>query len=135
MAGVSCQAEAERGIPSGGHSLGKGFPGGSVVKYPPANAGDAGDSGLMPGSGRSPGEGNGNPLQYSCLGNPMNRGAWWATVHGVTKSHTEHAHTWKCGGTCVVCVLGEESCKARKGSRRGAGQGDRQGWGAPWLQS
>ena len=45
----------------------------------------AGESGLTPGSGRSPGEGNGNPLQYSCLGNPMDRGAWWATVHGVTK--------------------------------------------------
>ena len=49
-----------------------GFPGGSVVKNPPVNAGDAG---LIPGSGRSPGEGNGNPLQYSCLENPMDRGA------------------------------------------------------------
>ena len=57
-------------------------PGGSVVKNSPANAGDAG---LNPGSGRSPGERNGNPLQYSCLGNPMDRGAWWITVHGVTK--------------------------------------------------
>ena len=51
-----------------------GFPGGSVVKNPPANAGDAGS---IPGSRGSPGEGNGNPLQYSCLGNPMDRGAWW----------------------------------------------------------
>ena len=59
-----------------------GFPGGSVVKNPPANAGD---SGLISWSGRSPGEGNGNPLQYSCLENPMDRGAWQATVHGVTK--------------------------------------------------
>ena len=59
-----------------------GFPGGSVVKHSPANVGD---SGLIPGSGRSPGEGNGNPLQYSCLGNPTGRGAWWATVHGVSK--------------------------------------------------
>ena len=59
-----------------------GFPGGSVVKNPPTNSGDAG---LIPGLGRSPGEGNGNPLQYSCLGNPMDRGAWWATVPGVTK--------------------------------------------------
>ena len=59
-----------------------GFPGGSVVKNMPATAGDA-DS--IPGSGRSPGEGNGNPLQYSCLGNVMDREAWWATVHGVTK--------------------------------------------------
>ena len=59
-----------------------GFPGGSVGKNPPANAGDAG---LIPGLGRLPGEGNGKPLQYSCLENPMDRGAWWAIVHGVTK--------------------------------------------------
>jgi len=59
-----------------------------VVKNLPANAGDARDAGSIPGSGRSPGEGNGNPLQYSCLGNPMDRGAWQATVHGVTKSQT-----------------------------------------------
>ena len=56
-----------------------------MVKNPPANAGDAGDMSLIPGSGRSPGKGNGNPFQYSCLGNPMDRGAWRATVHGVTK--------------------------------------------------
>ena len=49
---------------------------------------NAGVSGLIPGSGRSPGEGNGNPLQYSCLENPMDRGAWWAVLHGVTKSQT-----------------------------------------------
>ena len=60
-----------------------GFPGGSEVK---ASACDAGDLGLIPGLGRSPGEGNGNPLQYSCLENPMERGTWWATVHGVAKS-------------------------------------------------
>ena len=60
-----------------------GFPGGSVVKNPPANAGDVGS---IPGSRRSPEEGNGNPLQYSCLGNPMNRGAWRATVHGSPES-------------------------------------------------
>ena len=53
------------------------------VKNPPANAGDIGS---IPGSGRSPGEGKGNPLQYACLGNTMDRGAWWATVHGVTES-------------------------------------------------
>ena len=58
------------------------FPGGSVVKNPPA---DAGDVGLIPGSGRSPGEGNGNPLQYSCQRNPMDRGAWQAAVQGVAK--------------------------------------------------
>ena len=64
-------------------------PGGSVVKNPPANAGgDTGDMGLIPGSGRSPGGGNSNPVQYSCLENPMDRGAWWAAVHGVTKNWT-----------------------------------------------
>ena len=50
------------------------------------NAGDTGDSGSIPGSGRAPGGGNGNPFQYSCLENPMDRGAWWAAVHGVAKS-------------------------------------------------
>ena len=62
--------------------LGEGLPQWLSVKNPPANAGDVGS---IPGSGRSPGEGNGNPLQYSCLGNPMDRGAWWTTVHEVTK--------------------------------------------------
>ena len=62
-----------------------GFPGGSEVK---ASACTAGDLGSIPGSGRSPGEGNGNQLQYSCLENPMDGGAWWATVHGVAKSWT-----------------------------------------------
>ena len=57
-----------------------------MLKNPPANAGDTGDAGLIPGSGRSPGGGNGNSLQYSCLGNPMGRGAWQATVHEVTES-------------------------------------------------
>ena len=61
-----------------------------VVKNLPtnANAGDVRDTGLIPGLGRSPGEGNGNPLQFSCLENPMDRGAWWATVHRVAKSQT-----------------------------------------------
>ena len=63
-------------------SIPTGFPGGSVVKNPLANAGDLG---LTPVSGRSPGGRNDNPLQYSCLGNPMDRGDWWATVPGVTK--------------------------------------------------
>ena len=67
---------------------------------PPTNAGDTGDVGLIHGSGRSPGEGSDNPLQYACLENPMDRGAWWATVPGVTKSWTRlsmhactHTHT------------------------------------------
>ena len=59
------------------------FPGGSDSKESACNAGGPG---LIPGSGKSPGEGNGNPLHYSCLENPMDRGAWWATVHGLAKS-------------------------------------------------
>ena len=59
-----------------------------MVKNLHANAGDARDAGLIPGLGRSPGEGNGNPLQYSCLENPMDRGAWRATAHGVTEWDT-----------------------------------------------
>ena len=60
-----------------------------VVKTTPASAGDIRDVSSIPGSGRSPGGGNGNSLQFSCLGNPMGRGTWWATVHGVTKSRTQ----------------------------------------------
>ena len=67
----------------------KGFPGGTVVTNPPANAGDARSMGLIPGTGRYPEEGSGNPLQYSCLRNSMDRGAWRATVHGVAKSWTQ----------------------------------------------
>jgi len=69
----------------------QGFPGGLVVKNPAAvqeTACNACDTDWIPGSGRSPGGGNGNPLQYSRLENPMDGGAWWATVHGVTKSRT-----------------------------------------------
>ena len=62
------------------------FPSGAVVKNPPANARDARNMGLIPGLGRSPGEENGNPLQYSCLETSMDRGAWRAVTHGVTKS-------------------------------------------------
>ena len=63
-----------------------GFPGGAVGKNPPANAGDTGEEDLNPGLGRSPGGGNDNPLQYSCLENSMDRGAKWTTVHRVAKS-------------------------------------------------
>ena len=64
----------------------RGFLDGAVVQNPPANAGDVG---LIPGSGRSPGEGNGNPLQCSSLENSTDRGDWWATAHGVAKSRTQ----------------------------------------------
>ena len=67
-----------------------GFPGGSVVKNSSANAGD---SSSVPGSGRFPGEGNSNPLQYSCLGNPMDREAWLATVHEVIKIQVTESRT------------------------------------------
>ena len=63
-----------------------GFPGGAAVKNLPDNARDAGDRSSIPGWGRSPGGGNGNPLQYSYRENPMDRGAWWATIHMVTNS-------------------------------------------------
>ena len=67
-------------------SLAKGFLGGASGKESTCNAGDSGDMGSIPGSGRPPGGGNGNPFQYSCLENPMDREAWWATVHRVTQS-------------------------------------------------
>ena len=76
-----------------------------VVKSPPASAGETRDLGTIPGSGRSPGVGNGNLLQYSCLENPMDRGtSWWAAVHGVAENQTteqEYAHTRK---HCIVSV-------------------------------
>ena len=72
-------------------NLNMGFPGGAVVRNPPANAGDIRDEGLIPGWGRSPGGGHRNPLQYSCLENPMDRGAWWATAYEVTELDTTEA--------------------------------------------
>ena len=69
-----------------------GFPSGSIVENPPADAGDVGDTSSTPGWRRYPGGGNGSPLWYSCLGNAMDRGAWWATVHGVEK---ESDRTWQ----------------------------------------
>ena len=79
-----------------------------VVKNPPANAGDGRDAGSIPGLGRPPGEGTSNPLQYPCLENSIDRGAWWATVHRVTQSQTQlkrpsmharmqsHCQCWRC---------------------------------------
>ena len=78
-----------------------GFPGGSMVKNPYDNAGDSGYAGPIPELGRSPGGGNGNPLQYSCQLNPMDRGAWWVMVHGVTRSQmllSTHIPTTNCTG-------------------------------------
>ena len=67
------------------NAIGKGSPGDSVVKNLTANAGHMG---LIPVLGKFPGEGNGNPLQHSCLGNPTDRGGWWATVHGIAESNS-----------------------------------------------
>ena len=75
-----------------------------VAKNPPANARDARDAGSIPGLGRSLGEGNGNPLQYSCLENPMDSGAWLATVHGIAElDTTEHKHVHTCTHTHTLC--------------------------------
>ena len=86
-----------------GHCLPRGFLIGLVVKNPTCNAGDPGDSGSIPGAERFPGGGHGNPLQYSCWENPMDRGVWQATVHRVAKSRTRlkglSTHT------CTVCLL------------------------------
>ena len=70
--------------------------GGAVVKNPPSNAGDARDMGSITGSGISHGEGNDTPLQYPCLENPINRGAWWTTIHGVLKEADATMHA------CIV---------------------------------
>ena len=84
------------------YELRRGFPGGTVVNNSPAGLGDTRVVDLIPGSGRSPGKGNDDLLQYFCLGNPMDREAWWATVHGAAKSETRpsdcvcvraHTHT------------------------------------------
>ena len=78
-----------------------GFPGGTVIKNPPVNAGDTKDLGLILASGRCPEEGNGNLLHYSCLGNPMDRGAWQVTVHADTK---ESDTTEKLNNDYDICI-------------------------------
>ena len=88
--------------------LSMGFPGDALVKNPPANAGDIRDAGLIPGSGRSPGVGNRNPLQYSCLENSMNRRAWQAMMHGVAKCQPQlstHTHTHTRTHTHILNVI------------------------------
>ena len=76
-----------------------------VVKNPPANAGDTGDTGLIPGSGRSPGEGNGHPLQCRCLGNSTDRGVWQVTVHGVAEVDTTQRLTLSLSNLKLVWVM------------------------------
>ena len=98
----------------------KGFPGGAVVKSLPADAGDAPGTSSIPGRRRSPGGGSGNPLQHSCLDKFMDRGAWWATVHGVALSgtrfqlsthgiqnrygNTVSIHQWMKGQKDIMCM-------------------------------
>ena len=77
------------------------FQGALVVKKLPTNSGDITDTGSTPGSGRSPGGGNGNPLQYSCQDNPIDRGAWWATVRGGDKESDRTEHTRRYGQTAL----------------------------------
>ena len=100
LCGLRCQKQLEYVISidsfTDATSCSMGFPDGSVVKHPSANAEDTGDMGLIPGFGKSPWGGNGNSLQYSCLENPLDRGAWQALVHGVAKNWTRlsnWAHT------------------------------------------
>ena len=128
-----------------------GFPGGSVVKNPPASAGATGDVGLIPELRRSPGEGNGNPLQYSCLGNPMDRGAWQVTVHGIAKSRTwlnrfslSHHKAAFGRGLCICGSAGKESAcnmgdlSSIPGLGRSPGEGNSHSsilaWEIPWTE-
>ena len=88
-----------------------------MVKQLPSNAGDTRGSGLIPGLGRYPGGGHGNPLHYSCLENPMHRGAWWATVHGITKSQTRLKFPTmhiRVGLLCTESLVQNFSCQVTK---------------------
>ena len=85
-----------------------GFPGGAEVK---ASACNAGDLGSIPGLGRSPGKGNGNPLQYSCLENPMDGEAWWAIVHGIAKSRTQLSDFTHSGENLNYASVGDSCIK------------------------
>ena len=91
-----------------------GFPGGTVVKNLPANEGDARNADSIPRLGRAPGGRHGNPLQYSCLENPMARGAWWAIVHGIAKSDMiEHMCTGSRNQDADL-IRRSSSCLARR---------------------
>ena len=100
-----------------------GFPGSSDGK---ASAYNAGDPGLISGSGSSPGEGNGNPLQHSCLENPMDGGAWWATVYGVAKSQTQLSNFTFSGsvGKESACNAGDLGSFLGLGRSPGGGHGN-----------
>ena len=91
-----------------------------VVRNPPASAGDVRDMGSIPGSGRFPGIGNGNPLQYSCLGNSMDSGAWWATVHSIAKSQTrlKHLSTHECRHSINKICIGSVCLKLQNADER-----------------
>ena len=108
------------------------FPGGSDGKASAYNAYHVGDLGSIPGSGRSPGEGNGNSFQYSCLENPMDGGTWWATVHGVAKSLTrlsDFTHSLKGFRSLYFCFhlpLGTEKAMATHSSTLA--------WKIPWTE-
>ena len=105
-----------------------GFPGSSDSR---ASAYSAGDLGSIPGSGRSPGEGNGNPLHYSCLENPMDRGAWWATIHGVAKSQTWLRDFCVCVCVCVCVCTWNIFKKCRDGERKETSKEGKK-WAEEW---
>ena len=86
----------------------KGFPGGTVVKILPDSAGDTRDEGSIPGSGGSLGGGSGTQLQYSCLGNSLDRGAWWSIAHGVARSRTQLSHTQKQNPAANISLVSYE---------------------------
>ena len=111
-------------------SLKQDFPGGSEVK---ASASNTGDLGLIPGLGRSPGEENGNPFQYFCLENPMDREAWWATVHGVAKSRTRLRDLtyWEAGASLIVQTVKNLLASGRLRSDRLSGRSPGEGNGYP----
>ena len=121
----------------GTHNL--SIPSGTVVKNPPANAGDSRDMGSILRSRRSPGGGNGKALQYSCLENPMDRGAWWATVHGVLRVGynwaTECTHNLPVlTGKGVVYVWETLMLRKTEGKRKRVDNRERDGWMASPTQ-